>query len=174
MRLALVPRTTEFYDLFTAAGENALEAARLVERASATFPSARCARHEVKELEHKGDELTREIIELLNTQYITPFDREDIYELATAIDDVVDHIENASDLLDLYKRRVARRGSPRAVPRSSSAAAEHLSTAPRPSCKRLRGVRARTSSSSRRSRTRATASSATRSPPSSANHGSTR
>jgi uncharacterized protein len=58
---------------------------------------------DVKALEHKGDELTRELIELLNTQYITPFDREDIYELATALDDVVDHIENASDLLGLYK-----------------------------------------------------------------------
>jgi uncharacterized protein Yka (UPF0111/DUF47 family) len=47
--------------------------------------------------------VTREILELLNTQYVTPFDREDIYELAKAIDDVVDYMENASDLLGLYK-----------------------------------------------------------------------
>jgi uncharacterized protein Yka (UPF0111/DUF47 family) len=47
--------------------------------------------------------LTHELIQLLNTQYVTPFDREDIYELATALDDVVDHIEHASDLLGLYK-----------------------------------------------------------------------
>jgi uncharacterized protein len=47
--------------------------------------------------------LTREIIALLNTQYITPFDREDIYGLAKVIDDVVDHIEHASDLLGLYQ-----------------------------------------------------------------------
>ena len=58
---------------------------------------------QVKELENKGDDLTRQIIELLNTQYVTPFDREDIYELAKTIDDVVDFIENASDLLTLYK-----------------------------------------------------------------------
>jgi predicted phosphate transport protein (TIGR00153 family) len=56
----------------------------------------------VKETEHAGDQITREIIQLLNTQYVTPFDREDIYALATAIDDVVDLIEEASDLLELY------------------------------------------------------------------------
>jgi predicted phosphate transport protein (TIGR00153 family) len=103
MRLALVPRTTEFYDLFTRAGENMLETARLAERRFREFPETDVAQKDVKELENRGDDLTREIIELLNTQYITPFDREDIYELAKAIDDVVDHIENASDLLGLYK-----------------------------------------------------------------------
>ena len=103
MKLSLVPRTNEFYDLFTAAGENALEAARLVETRFRSFPEREVRQAEVKELENRGDELTRQIIELLNTQYITPFDREDIYELAKAIDDVVDFIENASDLLTLYK-----------------------------------------------------------------------
>ena len=102
MRLSLVPRTSEFYDLFTAAGENALEAARLVDARFRAFPEREVRQAQVKELENKGDDLTREIIELLNTQYITPFDREDIYELAKAIDDVVDFIENASDLLTLY------------------------------------------------------------------------
>jgi predicted phosphate transport protein (TIGR00153 family) len=56
----------------------------------------------VKSVETEGDEITRELIQLLNTQYVTPFDREDIYELTTAIDDVVDYIEEASDLLELY------------------------------------------------------------------------
>ena len=56
----------------------------------------------MKAIETEGDEITRELIQLLNTQYVTPFDREDIYELATAIDDVVDYIEEASDLLELY------------------------------------------------------------------------
>ena len=103
MRLALVPRTSEFYDLFTLAAENALDAARLAERRFREFSEQGVPQADVKALEHKGDELTRELIELLNTQYITPFDREDIFELATALDDVVDHIENASDLLGLYK-----------------------------------------------------------------------
>jgi len=103
MRLAFVPKTTEFYDLFTRAGENLLETARLVERRFREFPEDTVRQSEVKALEHKGDEVTREILELLNTQYVTPFDREDIYELAKAIDDVVDYMENASDLLGLYK-----------------------------------------------------------------------
>jgi uncharacterized protein len=103
MKLAFVPRTTEFFDFFTEAGQNTLEAARLAERRFREFPERNIAQADVKALEHRGDELTREIIELLNTQYITPFDREDIYELAKAIDDVVDYIENASDLLGLYK-----------------------------------------------------------------------
>jgi len=103
MKLSLVPRTTEFYDLFTAAGENALATARKAEERFGTFPERVVHQQEVKELENRGDDLTRQIIELLNTQYITPFDREDIYELAKAIDDVVDYIENASDLLGLYQ-----------------------------------------------------------------------
>ena len=103
MRLALIPRTSEFFDLFSQAGENALEAARLVEKRFRTFSDDEVRQSDVKALEHRGDELTREIVELLNTQYVTPFDREDIYELAKAIDDVVDHLENASDLLGLYK-----------------------------------------------------------------------
>jgi predicted phosphate transport protein (TIGR00153 family) len=103
MRLSLVPRTTEFYVLFAAAGQNALEAARLVDTRFRSFPEREVRQAEVKELENRGDDLTRQIIELLNTQYITPFDREDIYDLAKSIDDVVDFIENASDLLTLYK-----------------------------------------------------------------------
>jgi predicted phosphate transport protein (TIGR00153 family) len=103
MKVSLVPRTTEFYDLFTAAGQNALEAARKAETRFRSWPQAEVGQEAVKQLENDGDDLTRQIIELLNTQYITPFDREDIYELAKVIDDVVDFIENASDLLGLYK-----------------------------------------------------------------------
>ena len=102
MKLALVPRTSEFYDLFTRAGANALEAARKVETRFREFPDSSVSQADVKNIEHEGDAVTRELIQLLNTQYVTPFDREDIYELATAIDDVVDHIEEASDLLELY------------------------------------------------------------------------
>lgn len=102
MRLALVPRTTAFYELFKQAGENAHAVARLAERRFSEYPSSSVTQDDVKALEHIGDGLTRDIIQLLNTQYVTPFDREDIYDLATATDDVVDYIENACDLLDLY------------------------------------------------------------------------
>ena len=102
MRLALVPRTTEFYDLFGRAGANALEAARKAEIRFREYPDSSVTQADVKEIEHAGDRITHDIIQLLNTQYVTPFDREDIYELATTIDDVVDLIEEACDLLELY------------------------------------------------------------------------
>jgi uncharacterized protein len=102
VRLRLTPRTTEFYDLFSRAGENALEAARHAEQRFREYPNSSVAQADVKAIETAGDEITRELIHLLNTQYVTPFDREDIYELATALDDVVDDIEEASDLLELY------------------------------------------------------------------------
>jgi predicted phosphate transport protein (TIGR00153 family) len=102
VRLALVPRTSEFYELFTRAGANALEAARLAETRFSEYPSSSVAQADVKRAETVGDGITHDLIQLLNTQYVTPFDREDIFQLATAIDDVVDHIEEATDLLELY------------------------------------------------------------------------
>jgi uncharacterized protein len=103
MRLALVPKPSEFYTLFTQAGANALEAARKAEALFREFPGGEVTRAEVKAIETEGDRLTHALIQLLNTQYVTPFDREDIYGLAGAIDDVVDYIEHACDLLGLYK-----------------------------------------------------------------------
>ena len=107
MRLTLVPRTAEFYELFKQAGATALECARQAEQRFREYPDTQITQSAVKALEHEGDRITREIIQLLNSQYVTPFDREDIYELARAVDDVVDYIENASDLLGLYKVETA-------------------------------------------------------------------
>jgi uncharacterized protein len=103
VRLALVPRPSEFFVLFGQAGANAVEAARLAEVLFRDFPDSSVTHADVKAIETEGDRLTREIIRLLNTQYVTPFDREDIYALAGAIDDVVDHIEHACDLLGIYR-----------------------------------------------------------------------
>jgi predicted phosphate transport protein (TIGR00153 family) len=103
VRLSVLPRATHFYDLFAEAGENAVAAARLTESRFRDFPETEIDQERVKHLEHEGDRLTHEIIHFLNTQYVTPFDREDIYELARAVDDVVDEIEHASDLLTLYR-----------------------------------------------------------------------
>ena len=102
MKIRLTPRTTEFFTLFARAGENALETARLVERRFREYPSSSVTQEQVKAVETQGDTITRELITLLNTQYITPFDRDDIFLFATEIDDVVDYLEEASDLLGLY------------------------------------------------------------------------
>jgi uncharacterized protein len=101
MGFSVLPKATQFFDMFARAGANAVEAAALVERRFAN-PSA-VPHKEVKALEHVGDSLTGEIITLLNTQYVTPFDREDIYGLASATDDVLDHMDHASELLDVYR-----------------------------------------------------------------------
>jgi len=82
----------------------------------------------VKEAEHEGDAITRDLIQLLNTQYITPFDREDIFALATSVDDVVDHMDEASDLLELYGIESTTRQAIEQC-RILVGAAEHLATA---------------------------------------------
>jgi predicted phosphate transport protein (TIGR00153 family) len=128
LRLSFVPRTTEFYDLFTRAGANALEAARRVEQRFREYPSSSVPQALVKESEHEGDAITRELIQLLNTQYITPFDREDIYQLATTVDDVVDHMDEASDLLELYGVESPTRQAIEQC-RILVGAAQHLATA---------------------------------------------
>jgi predicted phosphate transport protein (TIGR00153 family) len=138
MRLSLVPKTTEFYDLFIEAGDNAVEVARLVERRVREFPDTDVDQPMVKALEHEGDRITREIITLLNTQYVTPIDREDIYSLARRIDDVVDYIENASDLLGLYKVEGSMQQAIEQC-RVLVGAAEHLASALR-ELRSLRGV----------------------------------
>ena len=102
MRLSLTPRTSEFYVLFARAAENALDVARLVDRRFREHPSSGITQEQVKAAETAGDGVTYDLITLLNTQYLTPFDRDDIYMLAIQIDDVVDELEEASDLLGLY------------------------------------------------------------------------
>ena len=128
MRLSLVPRPAEFYDLFTEAGANALSAAQKAETRIREFPNSTVTQADVKAVEHEGDRITRDLIQLLNTQYVTPFDREDIFALATAIDDVVDHIEEATDLLELYGIESPTRQSIEQA-RILTAAVGHLCTA---------------------------------------------
>jgi predicted phosphate transport protein (TIGR00153 family) len=128
VRLAFTPKTTEFYDLFARAGENAVEVARLAQQRFEGIPDSEVRQSEIKALEHAGDDVVREILQLLNTQYITPFDREDIYALAQALDDVVDHVDEASELLGVFR---IERPSPRAVRQCELlvGAAEQLSQA---------------------------------------------
>ena len=128
MRLALVPRPSEFFVLFTQAGANALVAARKAETRFREFPNSSVTQADIKNTEHEGDRITRELIQLLNTQYVTPFDREDIYELATTIDDVVDHIDEATDLLELYGVETPTRQSLEQA-RILTGAVEHLAAA---------------------------------------------
>jgi predicted phosphate transport protein (TIGR00153 family) len=102
VRISFTPKTGEFFVLFARAAQNALQVARLVDLRFREHPSSGITQEQVKAEETKGDAITRELVTLLNTQYLTPFDRDDIYMLAIELDDVVDELEEASDLLGLY------------------------------------------------------------------------
>src|SRR6476661_11198 len=104
MRLSLAPRDREFFDLFEEAGGNILRAADLLDQMLRSYPDrgADLAR-DILICEQDGDRITHDIIRRLNQTFVTPIDREDIYQLASALDDVVDYIEEVADFLGLYK-----------------------------------------------------------------------
>jgi predicted phosphate transport protein (TIGR00153 family) len=95
-RLSLVPQKREFFRLFESASRNAVEIARLLVRLLDEFPADGNLLRRIKELEHEGDRLTRELVDLLNRTFVTPFDRDDMYRLAGALDDVCDHVDEAA------------------------------------------------------------------------------
>ncbi len=102
--MRLTPRNTQFYDMFTAAAGNALDAALMLTKlVNADYDQRPELARQLKDLEHVADHTTHEIMRALNTSFITPFDREDIAVLAARMDDVVDHIEAAADLTVLYR-----------------------------------------------------------------------
>ena len=105
--MRLLPQRREFFDLFTQASANAVAIAQLLVDLLDRFPEGTTdLLREMKELEHEGDRLTHDVVYLLNRTFVTPFDRDDMYRLAGALDDVCDHIEEAADNLDAYKVKV--------------------------------------------------------------------
>jgi len=105
MGLRLTPQKREFFDLFTQASANARDIARVLVDMLAEWPENREKLRDIRELEHEGDRLTHEVINLLNRTFVTPFDRDDMYRLASVIDDVCDHIDEAADNIDAYEVR---------------------------------------------------------------------
>jgi uncharacterized protein len=99
----LAPRDREFFDLFEEAGGNILRAARLLEEMLRDYPDRSELARDILICEQDGDRITHDIIQRLNQTFVTPIDREDIYELASALDDVVDYTEEVADYLGLYK-----------------------------------------------------------------------
>ncbi|HEX6602213.1 MAG TPA: DUF47 family protein [Solirubrobacterales bacterium] len=102
-RFSLLPRDRTFFDLFIQAGQNSLHAARLLDEMMHTWPESGGLSRQIVEAEGEGDRITHEIIKRLNSTFVTPIDREDIYALATQMDDIVDFTEEAADFLGLYK-----------------------------------------------------------------------
>ena len=99
----LIPREVRFFDLFDQQSENIIKAAQLLREQFYNFADARAKAHAIKEVEHQGDSLTHEIVKRLNTTFITPIDREDIHDLATRLDDVLDFMEAVAERLIVYR-----------------------------------------------------------------------
>src|SRR5436305_12260484 len=103
VRFRLLPREETFYADFIAMADQLKAGAKLLEEMFATDPPIADKAHEIKEVEHKCDFLTHEIIQRLNKTFVTPIDREDIHSLARTLDDVMDAIDNAASLVPLYR-----------------------------------------------------------------------
>ena len=97
------PRDRVYFELFEEAGHNMLSAATLLHELLSSYPDNKQLAGEILDLEHEGDRITHDIIDRMNHTFVTPIDREDILALASALDDVVDYVEEVADYLDLYK-----------------------------------------------------------------------
>ena len=97
------PRDREFFDLFEEAAGNIERAAELLERMLRDYPEEADLAREILICEQHGDRITHDIVQRLNHTYVTPVDREDILALASALDDIVDLVEEVADFLGLYK-----------------------------------------------------------------------
>lgn len=102
MRFRLVPRDEGFFPLFDQAAQNIAECARRLRTLVGDFTDLPAKRDRIAACEQQGDEITRSIFVRLNSSFVTPFDREDIHALTEKLDDVVDDMQAAADLLVLH------------------------------------------------------------------------
>ncbi|MEV5748254.1 DUF47 family protein [Actinoallomurus sp. NPDC052308] len=103
MRFRLTPREDSYYDMFADSANNLVTGARLLVELIGDGADREAIAEKMRACEHAGDEFTHAIMRRLNESFITPFDREDIYRLASTLDDVMDFMEAAADLVLLYK-----------------------------------------------------------------------
>src|ERR1044072_5487957 len=109
--MRLIPREEKFYDDFQALADELHRGAELLEQMLAPERPAWGEAEEIKEVEHKCDFITHEIIQRLNRTFVTPLDREDIHALARSLDDVMDAIDAAASLVRLYRLESVRFGA---------------------------------------------------------------
>jgi predicted phosphate transport protein (TIGR00153 family) len=104
MRLRLSPRENIFYELFSASAANIMDGALLLQKlVNAPVHQREDLHKQLRDAEHRGDDRTHSIMREVNSTFVTPLDREDIYRLASRLDDVMDFFEAAGDLIVLYK-----------------------------------------------------------------------
>jgi len=101
----LLPHDESFYKFFTEASQNLVNAVALLKKLSVAKKGSERETliMQIKELEHHGDSLTHKIFSELNSTFVTPFDREDIHQLTSALDDIMDHMDGTANRITLYK-----------------------------------------------------------------------
>ena len=103
----LIPRDVRFFEMFADMARNLGEGARLLKQTLDDFSDIHTRVQQLKSIEHRGDEMTHNVLTKLNQTFITPFDREDIYRLASSLDDVLDFVYAAGVRLVMYKIKSA-------------------------------------------------------------------
>jgi len=103
VRFRIRPVETTFYELFTEMANHLVLGADLLAQMLDSGTDKKSIGEQMREAEHQADETTHKIIKRANSTFITPFDREDIYRLASSLDDVMDFMEETVDLVGLYE-----------------------------------------------------------------------
>ena len=103
MRFRIRPVETSFYDLFAESANHLVHGANLLAQMLDPESDKKAIAERMREAEHEADETTHLIVRTVNSTFITPFDREDIYKLASTLDDVMDYMEETVDLVGLYE-----------------------------------------------------------------------
>src|SRR5258708_34501480 len=99
----LNPRKTQFREMCAEMANNRIEGDRLLKTILQEMKDVESRVEQLNTIEHRGDEMTHEILTRLNQTFITPFDREDIHKLASSLDDVLDYVHAAGERLVMYK-----------------------------------------------------------------------
>jgi predicted phosphate transport protein (TIGR00153 family) len=107
----LLPREEGFFDLFAKQADNIHTGARALQQMLSHYTGVPEQVQSVKAIEHEGDEITHSVFTKLNQTFITPFDREDIHELASQLDDIIDLIDAAASRFVLYRVTAVREGT---------------------------------------------------------------
>lgn len=128
MAFRLIPREERFYDDFIALAEQIRHGATLLEEMLAPERPVWDKAEEIKEVEHQCDFLTHEVIQRLHRTFVTPLDREDIFALARSLDDVMDAIDAAASIVELYQIQSVRPDA-RVLTRIIKASADQIVTA---------------------------------------------
>ena len=112
MKLSLIPREEQFFDLIERAGQYLVEGATVLEDLSRNFDGMHAKIERINGIEHACDEVAHETLEKLETTFITPLDREDIHELVLRLDDVIDMTAAAASRLQIFRVTKPREGLP--------------------------------------------------------------